>query len=72
MARACSTLYRVVPNETYVPITRIDKDKSCSTLYRVVPNETKFDGLPQYDDYVTCSTLYRVVPNETQKVSQSR
>src|SRR6266702_737696 len=40
--KSCSTLYRVVPNETTIerPCPKRFRD-TCSTLYRVVPNETR-------------------------------
>src|SRR6266581_1513324 len=38
--RSCSTLYRVVPNETRYQQLVIQRVQPCSTLYRVVPNET--------------------------------
>ena len=37
---SCSTLYRVVLNETPVNSARYNQALSCSTLYRVVLNET--------------------------------
>ena len=62
---SCSTLYRVVLNET-IMATKISKKlaAACSTLYRVVLNETTFGSMLNHR-VDACSTLYRVVLNET-------
>src|SRR2546429_9747719 len=65
MLDSCSTLNRVVPNETKTKETQCnDCRQSCSTLNRVVPNETQLLCSNHKRQY-TCSTLNRVVPNET-------
>src|SRR6266536_2434547 len=61
---SCSTLTRVVLNETQLPWLRLSALGSCSTLTRVVLNETRRSIRPK-SPHASCSTLTRVVLNET-------